>query len=75
MYYYGLSSLKIINIWKSDVPDLKHPFDLTQEIKSKFKNEPSKTLDVVNLHYNDFFFSGIMSTIMVRNYIEDIIFL
>jgi hypothetical protein len=73
MFYYGLSNLKIINIWKSDVPELNVGGII--KIKSKFASDEPRFLDILHIHYNDFFFSGITSHLSneLKNN-EDIIF-
>ena len=75
MFYHDLSNLKIINIWKSEVDDLKYR-DINQEIKSKFKNDIPRTLDVLNVHFNDFFFSRIPDIIFdhINDKYKDILF-
>ena len=71
MYYYDLPSLHIINLWKTEVPDLerKHLFQ-SMIIHSKFNNKDfERKLKITNLNYGEFLFSGLPHALL--NIIED----
>ncbi len=73
MYYYEIKILRIINIWKSDAPDLKYRHRLETIFDKQHKI--SKIIEIINIRYIEFFFDNIYSVENKNIYEETLFFI